>query len=149
MPFRTRPLNATIIEPTLLAPAVTSNYFMYEMAVTEETTYQDHRGKTAMKDNREQGLNGTQGAPGPQSLLGPAGPSTGGVVYTKWGNSDCPEINGTKLVYTGRAGRSFYNYQGSGAHYICLPMDPEYTLHSNAGAKVSVQSGELPNTTIQ
>ena len=70
------------------------------------------------------GINGTQGPPGPQ---GSVGPTTGGVVYTRWGNSACPNITGTKLVYTGRAGGSFFD-QGGGANYLCLPLDPEYAL---------------------
>ena len=52
MPFRTRPLNAIFIEPTLQAPALTSNYFMGEMVVTEETGYQDNRGEMVTKDNQ-------------------------------------------------------------------------------------------------
>ena len=61
MPFRTHPLNATSIEPTLQAPVLTSNYFMDEMVVTDrlvlqggtgETDYQDYQGETAMKDNQ-------------------------------------------------------------------------------------------------
>ena len=79
------------------------------------------------------GLNGTQGPIGPQGPVGPAGPITGGVVYTRWGNSGCPNITGTELVYTGRAGGSFYSQRGGGANYLCLPMDPEYNLPSRAG----------------
>ena len=79
------------------------------------------------------GLDGTQGPIGPQGPVGPAGPTTGGVVYTRWGNSACPDIAGTELVYTGRAGGSFFNHQGGGANYLCLPMDPEYNLPSRAG----------------
>ena len=82
-----------------------------------------------------QGLEGTQGPPGPQGLVGPAGPTTGGVVYTRWGNSACPDITGTELVYTGRAGGTHLNHQGGGANYICLPMDPDYTLPSQAGVQ--------------
>ena len=55
------------------------------------------------------------------------------MVYTRWGNSGCPNISGTELVYTGRAGGSHWNQQGGGANYICLPMDPEYNLPSRAG----------------
>ena len=76
------------------------------------------------------GINGIQGPPGPQGLVGP---TSGGVVYTRWGNSGCPNITGTKLVYNGRAGGSFFDKQGGGANYLCLPMDPEYNLPSTAG----------------
>ena len=75
------------------------------------------------------GLNGTQGP------VGPAGPITGGVIYTRWGNSACPDITGTELVYTGRAGGTQHNHQGGGANYLCLPMDPEYNLPSTAGVQ--------------
>ena len=45
----------------------------------------------------------------------------GGVVYTKWGSSSCPNTIGTELVYSGIMGVS-----KAGAS--CLPEDPEYTL---------------------
>ena len=61
------------------------------------------------------------------------------MVYTRWGNSGCPNITGTELVYTGRAGGSFWNQPGGGANYICLPMDPEYNLLSRGGVQ-----GESP-----
>ena len=57
------------------------------------------------------------------------------MVYTRWGNSACPDITETELVYTGRAGGSFYTQQGGGANFLCLPMDPEYNLPSRAGAQ--------------
>ena len=81
------------------------------------------------------GLNGTQGPIGPQGPVRPAGPTIGGVVYTRWGNSACPNITGTELVYTGRAGGTPYRTQGGGANYLCLPMDPEYNLPSIAGVQ--------------
>ena len=57
------------------------------------------------------------------------------MVYTRWGNSGCPNIAGTELVYTGRAGGSFFDQRGGGANYLCLPMDPEYNLTSTAGVQ--------------
>ena len=79
------------------------------------------------------GLDGIQGPIGPQGPVGPAGPTIGGVVYTRWGNSACPNITGTELVYTGRAGGTQHDQRGGGANYLCLPMDPEYNLPSRAG----------------
>ena len=38
----------------------------------------------------------------------------------------CPSITGTSLVYSGRAGKSWYNQQGGGSNYQCLPNNPEY-----------------------
>ena len=52
------------------------------------------------------------------------------MVYTRWGNSACPNITGTELVYTGRAGGSPYRDRGGASNYICLPFDPEYILTS-------------------
>jgi len=63
------------------------------------------------------------GATGPR---GPPGPRSGGVVYTRWGNSSCPDAPGTMLVYEGRAGVSHFTHAG-GANQ-CMPLDPEYTL---------------------
>ena len=95
------------------------------------------------------GLLGPQGPPGPQGLPGPTngvpgdigpqgptgelgppgpqGPSGGGVVYTRWGRTTCPSSSGTTLVYSGRAGGSWYaSHGGGGANYLCLPNDPQY-----------------------
>ena len=57
------------------------------------------------------------------------------MVYTRWGNSACPNITGTELVYTGRAGGTHYAQKGGAANYLCLPMDPEYNLPSTAGVQ--------------
>ena len=91
-------------------------------------------GNTEGQPGRD-GLNGTQGSIGPQGPVGPAGPTIGGVAYTRWGNSACPNITGTELVYTGRAAGTRFNQQGGASNYLCLPMDPEYNLPSNAGTE--------------
>ena len=49
------------------------------------------------------------------------------MVYTRWGSSSCPSVPGTRMVYAGRAGGSHYT-QAGGANYLCMPLDPEYTL---------------------
>lgn len=42
-----------------------------------------------------------------------------GVVYTRWGRSDCP--SGSRVAYTGQAVGSHYNSEtGSGANVLCL-----------------------------
>ena len=83
------------------------------------------------------GRDGRDGAPGPQGLRGlqgttglqgPPGPRSAGVTYTRWGETTCPSVPGTELVYKGIAGGSFYNHTGGGANYLCMPEDPEYTL---------------------
>ena len=72
-------------------------------------------------------MSGSPGPQGPRGATGQPGSRSGGVVYTRWGKSSCPSITGTELVYTGRAGGSFYNHGGA-ANYLCMPQDPEYTL---------------------
>ena len=82
-----------------------------------------------------QGQPGARGATGAQGAVGPAGPRSGGVTYTRWGKSSCPNISGTELVYTGRAGGSHYTHKGGAANYLCMPLDPQYTLSYQAGVR--------------
>ena len=62
--------------------------------------------------------------------LGPPGPTTGGVVYTRWGRTTCPNTSGTQLLYAGRAAGSWYDHNGGGANYLCLPEQPEYSTYT-------------------
>ena len=80
------------------------------------------------------GAPGTMGAQGPRGSTGQRGPRSGGVVYTRWGKSSCPNVAGTELVYAGRAGGSHYT-QGGAANYLCMPLDPEYTLKYLSGVQ--------------
>ena len=73
-------------------------------------------------------VEGPRGDPGVQGPRGYPGPMSGGVVYTRWGKSSCPDVFGTELVYAGRSGGSSYSHQGGGANYLCMPLNPEYTL---------------------
>ena len=77
------------------------------------------------RDGRD-GLTGRDGLPGPPGVpgrngrmelvdtrereesLGSPGPS-GGATYTRWGRTLCPNITGTSLVYSGRAGKSWFD----------------------------------------
>ena len=83
------------------------------------------------KDGRD-GINGQKGDHGERGVRGmigdqgPAGPISGGATYTRWGRTSCPTITGTSLVYSGRAGKSFYSQSGGGGKYQCLPNNPEY-----------------------
>ena len=43
---------------------------------------------------------GKQGKPGPRRADGIKGDS-GGVVYTRWGRSDCPKSGKTTMLYSG------------------------------------------------
>ena len=58
---------------------------------------------------------------------GPPGPTTGGVVYTRWGRTICPNTTGTQLVYAGRAAGSRTAQRGGGANYLCLPEQTQYS----------------------
>ena len=70
------------------------------------------------------GLPGLDGLPG---VPGPPGPTSGGATYIRFGSSSCPDINGTKHVYSGRVGGNLHNQAGGGGNYLCLPDDPEYS----------------------
>ena len=79
------------------------------------------------------GPSGPRGMQGPPGLgcQGPPGPSGGGVVYTRWGRTTCPDTTGTELVYEGRAAGSYYTHNGGGANYLCMPDNPQYlSYHS-------------------
>ena len=56
-------------------------------------------------------------------------------TYTRWGNSSCPD--GSSLVYSGLTGGTSYPRQGGATNQLCLPMDPEYTLPTEAGVRAS------------
>ena len=81
------------------------------------------------------GPQGEIGARGPPGLQGAVGPSSGGVTYTRWGKSSCPNVTNTELVYGGRAGGSDHTHNGGGANFLCMPSDPEYTLTHQAGVR--------------
>ena len=72
------------------------------------------------------GPHGLQGHRGDQGVAGPPGPRNGGVVYTRWGKSSCPNITGTTLMYAGRAGGTHYSQKGGAANHLCMPDDPDY-----------------------
>ena len=81
----------------------------------------------------EKGDAGKTGPPGPQ---GPPGPKGGGVAYTRWGRTVCPNVTGTQLVYTGYAAAShaYSAVGGGGANYLCMPEIP-YFLDYQAGVQ--------------
>ena len=71
------------------------------------------------------GQKGDKGERGEPGIVGAPGPVSGGATYTRWGRTSCPNITGTSLVYSGRAGKSWYEL-GGGVNYQCLPNNPEY-----------------------
>ena len=80
----------------------------------------------------DKGSRGSPGLSGPQGQPGPQGSATGGgTVYTRWGRTSCPSVQGTSLVYSGRAGGSRYNDHGGAANLLCLPDDPEYSRYES------------------
>ena len=70
------------------------------------------------------GLKGNKGDTGPVGPVGP--PCIGGVVYTRWGRTSCPNDTGAKLLYEGIVGGSHHTHSGGGANYVCLPKVPQY-----------------------
>ena len=73
------------------------------------------------------GIQGPPGPPGQNGSTGPPGQNSGGAIYTRWGKSSCPEVEGTELVYSGFTGGTWYSEEGGGANYLCMPKDPEYS----------------------
>ena len=77
------------------------------------------------------GYNGDPGRQGPQGDPGPPGPLSRGAVYVRWGRISCPSVQGTELVYSGRAAGSRGSIQGGGANILCMPDDPEHMKYAN------------------
>ena len=80
------------------------------------------------KDGRD-GDKGMKGDVGPMGPPGPRGPPTGGSVYIRWGRTTCPNTTGAELVYQGIAAGSWYNQNGGGSNYLCLPLEPKYSSY--------------------
>ena len=61
-------------------------------------------------------------------MLGPPGSSVGGTSYICWGRTECPDTQGTELLYSGVAAGSHFSETGGGSQYLCLPEDPEFLV---------------------
>ena len=81
-----------------------------------------------------QGQTGPKGATGQQGLAGSQGPSNCAGMYVRWGRTTCPVNQSTELVYSGRAGGSWYDRSGGATNYLCMPDDPDY-LQYGPGAQ--------------
>ena len=81
------------------------------------------------------GLTGATGPSGPTGQPGPPGPRSGGVTYVRWGKSSCPDVTGTQLLYAGRTAGTFFNENGGGSNYLCMPETPQYTLSHKPGSQ--------------
>ena len=82
------------------------------------------------------GLTGATGAQGPKGPAGPPGPRSGGVTYVRWGKRSCSNVTGTELIYAGRAAGTFYDKNGGGSNYLCMPDTPQYTLSYTPGSQI-------------
>ena len=89
----------------------------------------------------EKGDRGDPGLPGPQGPQGAQGPPTGGAVYVRWGRTSCPTGQGTQLVYSGRAGGSYYTHKGAGANHLCMPDNPEHLQYGSGVQRYSYVYG--------
>ena len=54
------------------------------------------------------GPQGKRGEPGPRGAQGVKGDSAG-VVYTRWGRSDCPKSSKTTMLYSGMTGFQLFH----------------------------------------
>ena len=70
------------------------------------------------------GLIGPKGAPGQKGIKGDKEERNGGTVYVRWGHDQCPST--AQLVYSGRAGGTYYSHAGGGSNTQCLPLDPNF-----------------------
>ena len=52
-----------------------------------------------------------------------------------WGKCSCPSVTGTELIYAGRAAGTFWDKEGEGSNYLCLPGTPQYTLSYTPGSQ--------------
>jgi hypothetical protein len=50
----------------------------------------------------------------------------GGLVYTRWGRTDCRTSQDVEIVYVGRVAGTVSAKPGGGANYLCLPNKSKY-----------------------
>ena len=86
---------------------------------------------------------GGQGEVGDMGDLGAKGMkgmdiTSAGVVFTVWGQTDCPSTSGTSLLYQGRAATARRSDTGTGTNYLCLPDDPMFD--PSASPDVTIQA---------
>ena len=43
-----------------------------------------------------------------------------------WGRTTCPDTPGIELVYREVFGGGYFNHEGGGVNYLCLPEEPQY-----------------------
>ena len=78
----------------------------------------------------------------------PPKPCPGGQTYVRWGNTTCPDVDGTSRVYEGRAASGYYNHNGGASDFICLTSQGKYhsaSTTTNSGlAYMYVGLGDIP-----
>ena len=82
--------------------------------------------------------------------------SATGTTYTRWGNSSCPSVNGTELLYAGKAGGTLHLRSGGGVEKLCLPDNPDYLPGTTGflgsafihGGEYEFYSQGVPNTNV-
>ena len=78
------------------------------------------------------GAQGQKGEPGERGLTDPALFILNcGQTYVRWGRTTCPGNQSTELVYSGRAGGSWYNRNGGATNYLCMPDNPDYLQYDS------------------
>ena len=56
---------------------------------------------------------------------GPSGAGVGGVSFTRWGRTTCPDTNATRTLYQGTMAGS-HHFEGGSAEYQCLHQQPQF-----------------------
>ena len=85
------------------------------------------------------GPKGAPGGPGQKGMKGDKEERNGGTVYVRWGHDKCPST--AQLVYSGRAGGSYYSHSGGGSNPQCLPLDPNFLTPISGGQYRSYMYG--------
>ncbi len=83
-------------------------------------------------------IQGPQGEKGEMRIRGLPGPhrtNSGGVIYTRWVASTCPDAPGTQMVCAGRTGGSEHRHNGGGANHLCLPLNPQDTFRHRSSVQ--------------
>ena len=81
----------------------------------------------------ERGQTGPAGPAGPAGVTGPAihlgDTANGGQTYIRWGKTTCS--SSSELVYTGRAGGSWWSGSGGATNHLCIPDNPDCLLYDS------------------
>jgi len=75
-----------------------------------------------------QGPTGLTGSTGQKGVKGDKEERNGGTVY---GHDQCPST--AQLMYSGRAGGSYWSHSGGGSNPQCLPLDPNFLQSISGG----------------